>query len=260
MLRHFFYVIGLVLILFSCVPNKKYVVLQKADVHKTDMLRDSTLRSYNADTFQYKVQPQDILSIRFQSLTAEEFDFLGVTNTQMGGIAFGGPLLFGDLVDENGEVPFPVVGKVRVGGLTVFEIQDKLQRLADQYLESPSVKVRLLNFRVTVMGEVLREGTITINNNRATMLEVITLAGGLGELADRSKIKVIRQAGTQVDIQYVNVLDENFISSPYYYAHQNDILVVPPLRQRAFRKYFAGNVSLVVSTISLGLLIYNLSQ
>jgi polysaccharide export outer membrane protein len=260
MVRYFFWAITVAMILSSCVPNRKYVVLQKNDVHDTDMLRDSVLRSYNAKRFEYRVQPHDILSVRFQSLTSEEFDFFGKSNAQVAGAVFGGPLLFGDLVDEKGELSFPVVGKVVVAGLTVFEIQDKLQALADQYLESPSVKVRLLNFRVTVMGEIGREGTISINNNRATLLEVITLAGGLGELADRSKIKLIRQQGSEVDVQYLNVLDENFITSPYYYAHQNDILVVPPLKQRTFRKYFAGNVSLIVSSVSLVFLVINLTR
>jgi polysaccharide export outer membrane protein len=250
-----------VLVFGSCVTNKKFQLMQKNDVNKQNMPSDSIFRKYSIEPFDYKIQTNDILSVRFESLTPKEYDFLSKTADPNAANPFvGGALLLGDLVDENGEMPFPVVGKVKVIGMTVYEVQEYLQKIANQYLESPIVKVRLLNYRITFLGEVNREGVITLNNNRVTMLEAIGLAGGLTDLADKTSIKLIRQKGNDTEVVYLNVLDENFIRSPYYYVYQNDILIVPALRQRPFRKYFGQNISLIISSISLLLIVLNYTR
>lgn len=254
-------IIALILI-SSCVSNKKTTLLQKNDLTTTGLPKDTVVRIYDLKQFDYRIQPNDILSVRFESLTPEKYDFLSKPGNvpQNVNLQGGGALIIGEMVNESGEIPFPVLGKIKVSGLTVFEIQEKLQKAADQFLESPVVKVSLINFRVTVLGEMASEGTILLTNNRVSILEVLGLAGGLGEFADGSNIKLIRQKSGKTEIQYINLLDENFINSPYYYAYQNDVIIVPPLKVKPFRRYFGQNLSLVVSTLSLLILAVNLSK
>ena len=253
-----------VLLLFSCVPNRKILFLQKkGELDKKAQANDTTVRDYTIEDFSYKVQTHDIISVRYQSLTAKQFDFLegqAQQNISANLGAIGGALLIGDLVDERGEIPVPVVGKIKVAGLTVFQIQDTLQLLANRYLEGPIVKVRLLNYRITILGEVNKESAITLGNNRVSIMEAIGLAGGLTDLADRSSIKVIRQTNTKAEVHYVNLLEEDFMKSPYYYVRQNDLIIVPPLRQRPFRKYFSQNLSLFLSAVSVVLLVVTLTR
>ncbi len=250
--------------LSSCVTNKKFTLLQKDDLNKKDLPKDTTVRNYTIDQFDYLIQPEDIISVRFASLTKTDFDFLNMNQSSQGGnnnnanVAGGNALLIGELVDQNGEIPIPFIGKVKVAGLTIFQIQDKIQKIAEQYLDSPVVKARLLNFRFTILGEVNTEGTIILNNNRVDLLEAIGWAGGMTDLADKANVKLIRQKNGETTVQYINLLQEDFITSPYFYIHQNDVIMVPPLKQRPYRKYFGENLSLIISSLSLLLITISL--
>jgi polysaccharide biosynthesis/export protein len=260
MVRGIFWVVALAVILSSCVPNRKYVLLQKDDVNRKDILKDSVLRTYNLQLSNYKIQPQDILSVMVETLTPDEYNFfkeLSPSEVGMGGGgASGGLMLRGYLVDNSGNVPFPVIGQVALAGLTIFEAEEKMKDILKDYLREPVVRIRLLNFRFTFVGEINTQITSFIP--RISMVEAIALAGGLPELADRENIKVIRQRGNQADVFYVNLLDEAFVSSEFFYLQQNDIIVISALKQRPVRMYWTQNIGLFVSTVSVVLLVVNL--
>jgi polysaccharide biosynthesis/export protein len=261
MARFYFLVLITLLTLASCVPNRKYVLLQKNDLNRKGIVKDSVLRSYNLQLSNYRIQPQDLLSINVETLTPDEYNFFKelnpvVNNTSGGGTAGGAILLRGYLVDNDGSIVFPVIGKVDFSGLTIFEAEQKLSGVLKNFLRDPVVRVRLLNFRFTFVGEI--NAQVTSFNPRISLIEAIALAGGLPELADRENIKIIRQRGNEADVLYVNLLDEALVNSPYFYLQQNDIVVIPALKQRPIRMYWSQNISLFVSTLSVVLLIANL--
>jgi polysaccharide export outer membrane protein len=248
-------------ILASCVSNKKTTYLQSEyDLYGPAPL-DSITSEYEIIPYQYKLQHEDAVNVQIKSLTPREYDFfslaLPTNNINVGGRQGGS--LYGYLIDESGNIEFPVVGSVKLGGLTLFEAERKIQKLAADYLEEPVVRIRLVNYRFTVLGEVSKEETVNTYNNRISILEAIGLAGGLTELADRSNVKVIRQYENGVSAHYVNLLQEDLLlESPFYYMHQNDVIIVPPLKQRPFRIYFGENLALIISSLSLVLLTLNL--
>jgi polysaccharide biosynthesis/export protein len=261
MVRILLWFVAVVVIFSSCVPNKKYVLLQKNDVNKKDLKADTILRSYQLQLSNYKIQPQDLLSINVETLTPEEFNFFKELNPVQGGGGGGGAqggamLLRGYAVDNEGMVDFPVIGRVKLAGMSIFEAEEVMKDILKNYLRDPVLRIRLLNFRFTFVGEINTQ--ITSFNPRISMVEAIALAGGLPEMADRENIKVIRQRGDQADVFYVNLLDEAFVGSDFFYLQQNDIIVVAALKQRPFRVYWTQNIGLFVSTVSVVLLIVNL--
>lgn len=246
----------------GCVPNRKIQYLQKNDVNVKRVPVDTVLRTYTLNIREYKIQPLDILDIRVESLTEKDFDFMErlYPLQQRTGAQAQNILLNGFMVNNSGEIEFPVLGKLKFSELTVFEAERMLQEALKPYLNNPVVRIRLLNFRFTVLGEVNQETQVVSMNTRVTMAEAIALAGGLTDLADRSEIKVIRQRGSQSEVFYLDLLDEEVIQSDRYYVQQNDVIVVPPLRQRPFRKYWSENLALVLSTLSVILLVVNLTR
>jgi polysaccharide export outer membrane protein len=226
--------------------------------------KDTILRTHQLDIQDYYIQPLDILRVGFETLSDENdaFDFLSKLSAQgraTGGSVAGNAAATGIVVNTDGDVEFAVLGKIRVAGLTLFQAQDSIKSVASKYIPDVIVRVRMLNFRFTVLGEVNGEKTVISTNTRLTMMEAIGQAGGMGELADRSHVKVIRQNGDRAEIFYVNLLKEEYLESPYYYVQQNDVLIVPPLKQRTFRRYFTNNLAIITTTISFIVLITTLS-
>ncbi len=193
MVRILLWFVAVVVMFSSCVPNRKYVLLQKNDVNKKDLPLDTVLRSYQLKLTDYKIQPQDLLSVNVETLTPDEYNFIKELNPVQcgagGAMRMGGMAAFGYLVENDGMVQFPVIGKIKFTGLSVFEAEEKMKEVLAAYLRDPIVRIRLLNFRFTFVGEMNNQ--ITSPFPRISLVEAIAQAGGLPELANRENIKII---------------------------------------------------------------------
>lgn len=239
----------------SCVSYKNVPYFQDLDTTQVKIALD-----------QYKpqiVQPNDVLSIKVTSLSAESSVLFGdnMTESRSSGGSNSNPNTIqygGFLVNEKGEVELPTLGKIKVQGLTTTQVKDTIAALAAQYVKNPSVTVRMLSFKVSVTGEVTRAGTFQITNERVNVLEAIALAGDLRITARRENILVIRQKGDQMQFARLDLRSKKVFESPYFYLNNNDVIYVEPnIRRLERNENLYQNTTLIVSILTtISLLIY----
>ena len=236
----------IIIISSSCVPNRKVVYLQDGR-EKEDIITDSVLGTYFMVPYEYQLQPQDIISIKVSSLTPTQYNFFKETERELGATD---PLLSGYVIDEEGFIEIPAVGKLFIQGLTLKEAEEKIKSSLASYLNDPVVRVKMLNFKVTVLGEVNRPGSFNSYNSKLNIMEAIAQAGDLTQLADRSNVKMVRYDGSEAKMIYVNTLDDDLLSSPYFYLRPHDLIIVSPLDVKNIRQYQLPTISLILTTIT----------
>ncbi len=181
-----------------------------------------------------KIQPDDVLFILVRALeqeTAEPFNLLPSTNVTGIGNQGSNTTLQGYLVDINGTIDFPVLGKLTMANLSVEEAKTMLTEKLKPYLRDPVIMMRFLNFRLTVLGEVGSPKTIQVPGERMTLLEALGAAGDLTPYSNREKILVIREQEGKREFGYVNIHSPEIFKSPYFYLQQNDIVYVEPIEE-----------------------------
>ena len=194
------------------------------------------------------LQPNDLLRVTVHSYNAEAaapFNIEttgGATDRNNDNQAFRGAgggqgtntleLFMGYFVDETGSIDFPVIGPVELGGLTINEAKMKLVELIKPYLADAVVNMRLLNFKITVLGEVNRPGPIRLTNKRLTLLEAIGQAGDFSQYANRKNVLLIREKYGKRDYIRLDLQSNEIFTSPYFYLQQNDVLYIEPTKAR----------------------------
>lgn len=215
-----------------------------------------------------RIQHEDLLKIDVSSFNVEaaapfnKQDMLSQGgNMQMFGQNSGNLELFvGYFVDEDGFIDLPVIGSVKVGGLTISEARAKIENMIKPYLKDAVVNMRFLNFKVTVAGEVNLPGMVRLTNKRTTVLEAIGLAGDLTPYANRQNILVVREENGKRSYKRLNLMDFEVFHSPYFYVQQNDFIYVEPIQARVatvadpaqrFISYSSGILSVITLIIAL---------
>ncbi len=182
-----------------------------------------------------RIQPNDVLSIKVFGTEMELVAPFNITSSQQSEsfVNIESIQLTGFLVNQQGTIDFPVLGRLKLEGLSVTEVKDSLVEKLKTYLKDPVVNVRLLNFRVTVSGEVRNPGAFNVVNERISVLDALALAGDLTDYADRKDILLVRESNGVRSLIRINLQSAAFFQSEYYFLKQNDLIYVKPLRAKA---------------------------
>lgn len=219
----------------SCQSYKKIPYLQGLDSLKIDTL---STKKYEA-----KIMPQDILSIVVSCTNPElavPFNLtvqsaISVSQTQNAQLTTQ-PTLQSYIVDKDGCIVFPVLGKLHVAGLSRFEIESMIKEKLKDYIknEEPIVTVRMTNYKVSVLGEVTDPGTYAVTNEKVNIFEALALAHDMTVYGRRDNVHIIREdALGHKKIVTLDLSNADIINSPYYYLQQNDIVYVTPNKAKA---------------------------
>ena len=186
------------------------------------------------------VQPKDMISIVVSSRNPELSAMFNLTNVsyQAGGeTSTTGSYnrILGYSVDNNGNIDFPIVGKINVSGLTRWQVADKVKEelVSRNLLKDPVISVEFLNFKVSVLGEVAHPGTYTVTGDKITLLEALSLAGDLTIYGRRDRVSVIREINGKRTVYINDLRSMDLFTSPSYYLKQNDVVLVEPNKVRA---------------------------
>ena len=212
-----------------------------------------------------RIQSDDLLSITVSSLNPEAnllFNSGVLQSTGSGASAApaGNKLNEGYLVDKNGAINFPVLGSIKLAGLTKEQATDKMTVEIKQHIKDPIVNIRFLNFRITVIGEVNRPSTFTVPTERVNLVEALALAGDMTTFGKRENILIIRESDGIRSTTRVNLNDKAIFDSPYYYLQQNDIMYVEPAKIKQLQggsgSFYLGIASASLSIISLFIIFF----
>lgn len=235
-----------VVLLAACKAPEKVLYLQdltqplEQDLKQTD---------------EVKIQKDDLLQIFILSQNPEATKPFNLMSLVSGmGTSSGNQDQYFYLVDANGCIDLPVLGRMKVEGLTTLQVKQQIAALLTQknLIKDPVVTVRIQNFKVSVLGEVKNPGVVDVKGERLTVLEALSKAGDLTIQGRRDHVAVIREVDGKRTVNYLDLKSKDIFNSPYYYLQQNDVVYVEPNNARTaqYRNSQVNNVGVWLSVLS----------
>lgn len=234
-----------ILLLFSCASRKDSVYYQNIDTLTAQEKQNS---------YEIKIQPDDLLMIIVSAddpETAIPFNLKTISVAIATNAARGQETIQSYLVDASGTIDFPVLGKLKVAGLSRTEVMQLLDSKVAKYIKNPIINLRLMNFKVSVQGEVTDPGTYPVSSDRITLIEAISMAKDLTIYGKRDNILVIREVNGVKSYNRIDITKADFINSPFYYLAQNDVVYVEPNKARINGAAVGANTGVIISITSL---------
>lgn len=229
--------------LASCASRKDLAYLQNADSMQN-------LESFYS--FEPTLKVDDLLSIIVSAETPEvtiPFNLPQIQGNYEIGNNQNGIKTY--LIDAEGFIDFPVVGSIQLAGLSRTKAVEKLQEAVAIYIINPSINLRILNYKVSIIGEVARPGNYQLQSERITLLEALSMAGDLTIYGKRDNILIMREVEGKKSFNRVDITSADFVNSPYYYLTQNDQIVVEPNKARMNASVVGPNITLFISALSV---------
>lgn len=227
MMKNLIYYLILLLTMFSCKPKENMVYMEKEKNIAESKINQAVF--YGAH-----IQSGDVLDIKvtaFDENAVRPFNLYSMNNSTSTGQVNGQTAQLapqGYLVDNEGFIYFPVLGKLYIKGMTLAQLRADLEKRLLTYLAEPLVSIKQLNFNITVLGEVKKPGQYTNPSDKITVLQALGLAGDMTDYGNRTNVKLIREEEGVSKTYVIDFTDKNITSSPYYYMQQNDVLYVEP--------------------------------
>ncbi|MDM1548956.1 polysaccharide biosynthesis/export family protein [Empedobacter falsenii] len=230
--------IVIVILTISSCASKKELVYFQGDQQSTTKYEEYIPKIQSSDMLAISVSAADIKA-------TEPFNQQSVYQVNSG--MQNNPYAKVYTVDENGYINYPLIGNVKVGGLTRTEAENELKSKISKYIVNPGVNINFTNFRISVLGEVAKPGNFTIPSERVSILDALGMAGDLTINGVRSNIMVIREQNGQKQTYNVDLTSKEILNSPVYYLAQNDVIYVEPNSAKISSSKFTPNYSLWIS-------------
>ena len=227
MMKNLIYYLILLLTMFSCKPKENMVYMEKEKNIAESKINQAVF--YGAH-----IQSGDVLDIKvtaFDENAVRPFNLYSMNNSTSTGQVNGQTAQLapqGYLVDNEGFIYFPVLGKLYIKGMTLAQLRADLEKRLLAYLSDPLVSIKQLNFNITVLGEVKNPGQYTNPSDKITVLQALGLAGDMTDYGNRTNVKLIREIDGVSKTFTIDFTNKNITNSPYYYMQQNDVLYIEP--------------------------------
>jgi|26BtaG_2_1085354.scaffolds.fasta_scaffold00002_215 polysaccharide export outer membrane protein len=244
-----FLILILIVIASSCVPRKEIAYFQGIEMLSQDSINRHSIVLKPNDLLSITVSSDNIESVRPFNLIALSRPVTGVSNDMT--ISSGSSQEVPYLVDSDGAIHFPVLGAIQAQGLTPKELRENLTTQLKEYIKDPIVNIRILNFTVSVLGEVSQPGTYTVSGERIALPEALGLAGDLTIYGQRNNILVVREADGKKTFRYLDLRNADVLNSDFYYLQQHDVVYVEPNGPQRQSASFNRNTTVYISIASL---------
>ena len=232
------------IILSSCASRKNVVYLNQLEANKTE----------DITSYVTTLQPDDLLSIIVNSkasMLALDFNPSPVALQSTTETLGSQQRIQTYLIDKDGFINFPEIGNIKLGGQTREEAIKTLTDALKPHIADARINLRILNYKITVQGEVMRPGTFTVDSERITLFQALSMAGDMTIYGKRKEVLVIREFDGKRTYTKIDLTDPNFINSDFYYLKQNDVVYVEPNKTRVNSSAVGPNLTVAISAISL---------